>query len=149
MFGLAPLIAGMLNGLGGSTNDTRVEDSIALAPLEIYGPRNLRGLLRTVLTGTYTNLLGRYMVHELHFPGETAPAYETTNLHPNEIPGWNIQQTQSGLWENFISEDKITVSAGEITHSIPSLGFVVQERPLPGKLAPEIVKEYTTAPYNS
>ena len=134
MFGLAPLIAGMLNGLGGSTIDTRVEESASSSPLEIYGPKNLRGLLRTVLTGTYTNLLGRYMVHELHFPGDKAPAYETANLHPNEIPGRNIQQTSPGIWENFIIEEDIIVSAGEITHSIPSLGFVVEEQPLPGKL---------------
>ena len=142
MFGLAPLIAGMLNGLGGSANDTRVEESTGLVPLEIYGPKNLRGLLRTVLMGTYTNLLGRYVVHELYFPGDTAPEYETTNLHPNETAGRNIQQTTPGLWENFIFEDDIIVSAGEITHSIPSLGFVVQEQPLPGKLASDLVRIY-------
>jgi ribonuclease Z len=143
MFGLAPLIAGMLNGLGGSTNDTRVEESTSSTPLEIYGPKNLRGLLRTVLLGTYTNLLGRYVVYELHCPGETAPSYETKALHPNEVPGRNIQQTNPGLWENFIFEDDITVSAGEIAHSVPSLGFVVQEQPLPGKLTPDLVMRYT------
>lgn len=132
----------MLNGLGGSTNDNRVEESTGFVPLEIYGPKNLRGLLRTVFMGTYTNLLGRYVVHELYFPGDTAPEYETTNLHPNEIAGRNIQQTTPGLWENFIFEDDIIVSAGEITHSIPSLGFVVQEQPLPGKLASGLVRIY-------
>ena len=142
MFGLAPLIAGMLNGLGGSTTDARVEDSATATPVEIYGPKNLRGLLRTVLMGTYTNLMGRYMVHELHFPGDTAPAYEIQQFHPNELPGRNIQQTNPGLWENFIFEDDIIVSAGEIVHSIPSLGFVVEEQPLPGKLTPDLVKIY-------
>lgn len=143
MFGLAPLLAGMLNGLGGSTSDTRVEDSLGATPLEIYGPRNLRGVLRTVLVGSYTNLLGRYIVHELHFPGDIKPAYETENLHPCEIAGRNIQQTSPGIWENFIYEDCVTVSAGEITHSIPSLGFVVQEQPFPGKLSSDHVKVYS------
>jgi len=143
MFGLAPLIAGMLNGLGGSTNDTRVEESIDATPLEIYGPRNLRGMLRTVLGGTYTNLLGRYIVHELHFPGDKPPQYEVLGqLHPNENEGRNIQQTSPGLWEKFISEDDVTVSAGEIVHSIPSMGFVVQEGPLPGKLTHDLVRNY-------
>lgn len=143
MFGLAPLIAGMLNGLGGSINDTRVEESITFTPIEIYGPRNLRGLLRTVLLGTHTNLMGRHVVHEFHFPGDESPIYETVALHPNEVQGRNLQQTRPGLWENFISEADVTVSAGEIVHSIPSLGFVVQEQPLPGKLTPELVKLYT------
>lgn len=142
MFGLAPLIAGMLNGLGGSTNDTRIEDSETSTPIEIYGPKNLRGLLRTVLGGTYTNLEGRYVVHELYFPGDTAPEYETSERHPNELPGRNIQQTSPGLWEHFIHEDEVIISAGEITHSIPCLGFVIQEQPLPGKLTPDLVKTY-------
>jgi ribonuclease Z len=142
MFGLAPLIAGMLNGLGGSTNDTRIDESLDAVPLEIYGPMNLRGVLRTVLGGTYTNLLGRYVVHELHFPGDTAPAYESTALHPNELPGRNIQQTAPGLWEKFISDSDISVSAGEIIHSIPSIGYIIQESPFPGKLQYEIVKTY-------
>lgn len=141
MFGLAPLVTGLLNGLGGSTNDTRVEDSLNMAPVEIYGPRNLRGLLRTVLKGTYANLLGRYVVHELHFPGDRAPLYEIPELHPNENQGRNIQQTSPGLWENFIQEE-VMVSAGEIKHSIPSIGFVVQEHPFPGKLTPDLVRTY-------
>jgi ribonuclease Z len=132
----------MLNGLGGSTNDTRIEDSATSTPIEIYGPKNLRGLLRTVLKGTYTRSQGRYVVHELYFPGETAPEYEVADLHPNELPGRNIEQTSPGLWENFIHEDEAIVSAGEITHSIPCLGFVIQEQPLPGKLTPNIVKTY-------
>ena len=142
MFGLAPLISGMLNGLGGSTNDTRVEESLRATPIEIYGPRNLRGVLRTVLAGTYAHLLGRYVVHELHFPLDTAPAYETQELHANENQGRDIQQTSPGLWENFICEKSVLVSAGEITHSIPSLGFVVQEPPLPGKLSGDLVTLY-------
>lgn len=142
MFGLAPLMAGMLNGLGGSTNDRRIEESTSATPIEIFGPKNLRGLLRTVLGGTYTNLLGRYVVHELHFPGDVAPAYETSDLHPNELPGLNIQQTSPGIWENFIAEDDLTLSAGEIIHSIPSIGYVLQERPFPGKLTHELAKIY-------
>jgi len=142
MFGLAPLMAAMLNGLGGSTNDTRVEESRSAIPIEIYGPRNLRGVLRAVLMGTYSHLLGRYVVHELHFPGDTAPAYETAERHPNENAGRDIQQTSPGLWENFISENDVSVSAGQIIHSIPSIGFVVQEPPLPGKLTHDLVILY-------
>jgi ribonuclease Z len=141
VFGLAPFLAGVLNGLGGSVNDTRVEESESFAPIEIYGPKNLRGLLRTILKGTYTNLLGRYVVHELQFPGDRQPPYEDQPIHPNELQGRNIKQTSPGLWENFITEDVI-VSAGEIKHSIPSIGYVVQEKPFPGKLTPDLVKYY-------
>lgn len=145
MFGLVPLIAGMLNGLGGSTNDTRIEDSANATPLEIYGPRNLRGVIRTVLSGTYTNLLGRYVVHELHFPGDSSTAYETAMSHPNEIEGRNVMQTSPGLWEYFIEESDLTVSAGEISHSVPCLGFVIHEKPLPGRLSGTVVEQYFQA----
>jgi ribonuclease Z len=141
MFGLAPLIAGMLNGLGGSTDDSRIEDSTTAVPLEIYGPKNLRGVLRILLLGSFTHLLGRYVVHELHFPGEVVSEYEVVQLHPNEVAGRNIQQTSPGLWENFI-DDEMTISAGEIVHSISSIGFVLQEPPLSGKFTPELLKLY-------
>jgi ribonuclease Z len=113
-------------------------------PLEIYGPKNLRGMLRTVLTATYTNLLGRYVVNELHFPGDRAPPYETKRWHPNELRGRDILQTNPGMWENFIVDEDLRVSAAEIAHSIPSLGFVVEENPLPGRLTKELLEFYTT-----
>ena len=78
------------------------------------------------------------MVHELRFPSDP-PDGDYTEL-PRlraELPnGKNIPQ-KDGVWHNIYEDSIVSVSAGPIQHSVPSLGYVVAEAPVPGKMNPQ------------
>jgi len=58
-------------------------------------------------------------------------------LHTSECPnGRNIVQI-NGAWEDIYRNEFVSVSAAPIRHSVPCLGFVVNESPVPGKMEPE------------
>ena len=118
-------------------------DAVCLQPLEIYGPLGTRAYVRNGLKLTYTLLDGTYVVHELRFPED--PKGETENspspsqgLHPSESPdGRNIPRVD-GKWVEIFKDDIISVSAAPIFHSVPCVGYVVQEAPVQGKVDPKL-----------
>lgn len=138
-----------MNGAGGSENDPRLLDTNETAPgaerkarVEIYGPKGLREYVRSALTLTYTHLNDWYVVHELHFPTDT-PSDPSANLYLKELPtGRNIPADASGLWHTFCRypSSEFTLSAAPIHHSVPSLGYVLDESPLPGKIPADYAK---------
>ncbi|KAI0751105.1 Metallo-hydrolase/oxidoreductase [Daedaleopsis nitida] len=141
IFGLLPVLAMRLNGAGGMVD---VEDPRAAStpledvpPLEIYGPLGTRAYVRNGLTYTHTLLGAPYVVHELRFPTDP-PSGDHTALapHPLERPGRNIAQTD-GVWPTIFEGALVTVSAAPIMHSVPCVGYVVNERPVPGKMDPK------------
>lgn len=110
--------------------------------MEIYGPLGTRAYVRNGLKLTYTLLEGTYVVHELRFPED--PLGETENspplsrdLHRSESPGGrNIPQVD-GRWREVFKDDVISVCAAPILHSVPCVGYVVQEAPVQGKVDPK------------
>lgn len=114
-----------------------------LQPLEIYGPLGTRAYVRDGLKLTYTLLEGSYVVHELRFPedptGETKSSPSSSqDLHPSESPyGRNIAQVD-GKWVQIFKDDIISVSAAPILHSVPCVGYVVDEAPVRGKIDPKL-----------
>jgi ribonuclease Z len=108
-------------------------------PLEIFGPLGTRAYIRNGLKHTHTLLGSPYVVHELRFPSDPQEG-DFTSLPPHgcELPtGRNISQVD-GVWANIIQDDLVSVSAAPILHSVPSLGFVVTEAPVPGKMDPKM-----------
>jgi ribonuclease Z len=83
-------------------------------------------------------LSGPYVVHELRFPSDPAEGdFTALPLHTSESPnGRNISQI-NGVWEDFYKNDLVSVSAAPILHSVPCLGFIVNESPVPGKMEPK------------
>ncbi|KAI0082523.1 Metallo-hydrolase/oxidoreductase [Panus rudis PR-1116 ss-1] len=146
IFGILPLLASRLNGSGGmadGADDPRLHPPTAgeiADPLEIYGPLGTRAYVRTGLTYTHTILGGPYVVHELRLPTDPENGDHTSlPLNFAELPtGRNITQVD-GVWPDIFSDSLITVSAAPILHSVPCVGYVIQERPVPGKIDP---KEY-------
>ncbi|KAI1796078.1 Metallo-hydrolase/oxidoreductase [Ganoderma leucocontextum] len=141
IFGLLPVLAMRLNGAGGTVD---VEDPRATAappedvpPLEICGPLGTRAYVRNGLTYTHTLLGAPYVVHELRFPTDP-PDGDHTSLapHPFEQPGRNILQT-AGVWPEIFQNTLVSVSAAPILHSVPCVGYVVDELPVPGKMDPQ------------
>jgi len=148
VFGLVPLLATILNGAGGAENDPRVLGEgeggrKRTADVEIYGPRGVRGLVRRTLQTTYTRLEGGFVVHELLFAGEVGDKKEGEDgekcLGEVEM-GRDIHPGKDGFWRDFLEVDNFLVSAGEIKHSVPCIGYVLTERPLPGKIPPDYPK---------
>lgn len=68
------------------------------------------------------------------------PPSEDSNplpLDPAELPtGQNIAQHPDCTWRDIFASDALTVSAAPIHHSVPCVGYVVHERPVPGKMVP-------------
>ncbi|KAI5118677.1 hypothetical protein M0805_003614 [Coniferiporia weirii] len=148
IFGIAPLLAGCLNGAGGMIDgitDTRTlpapED---ITPIEIYGPLGTRAFVRSALRLTHTRLEGRYVVHELRFPRDPQGG-DYTGLPPHrcELPGKNFVQARDegvpwgkGVWNDIYVDSQVTVSAAPIEHSVACVGYVVTELPVPQKMDP-------------
>ena len=95
--------------------------------------------MRNGLKFTYTLLGSPYVVHELRFPTDPMEGDHTElPLHKFEQPGRNIPQGDDGLWRDVFSNTLLTVSAAPIRHSVPCVGYVVHERPVPGKVDPKV-----------
>ncbi|KAI0065905.1 Metallo-hydrolase/oxidoreductase [Artomyces pyxidatus] len=140
IFGILALMASRLNGAGGMIeegDDTRAAEAADKEPLEIYGPLGTRAYIRNGLTYTYTNLGAPYVVHELRFPADPPDGdFTSLPLHPSELPtGQNIAQSD-GIWPNIFENELISVSAAPLRHSVPCVGYVVAEAPVPGKMDP-------------
>ncbi|THH09715.1 hypothetical protein EW146_g8605 [Bondarzewia mesenterica] len=140
IFGLVPLLASCLDGTGGTVepaDDKRVVEGAGKPLLEIYGPLGTRAYLRSGLTYTHTVLGSPYVVHELRFPTDPQDGdYTSLPPLPYESPeGRNITQVD-GLWPDIFKDTLISVSAAPVHHSVPCVGYVVQEAPIPGRIQP-------------
>ncbi|KAF9464400.1 Metallo-hydrolase/oxidoreductase [Collybia nuda] len=142
IFGLLPLLASRLNGAGGTTDgtdDPRAQLNFTQQPvLEIYGPLGTRAYVRNSVTYTHTLLGSPYVVHELRSPSDPQHGdFTALNPHNFELPGRNIPQV-GGVWIDIFKDGAVSVSAAPIHHSVPCVGFVVTEAPVPGKIDPEM-----------
>jgi len=81
-------------------------------------------------------LSGKVVVHELRFKHDPDGDDGGLQPHPFELPGRNIIQDSDETWTNIFQDDTITVHAAPIYHSVPCVGYVVCERPVPGKMVP-------------
>lgn len=52
------------------------------------------------------------------------------------MPGRNIPQVD-GVWRDIFRDDTVAICAGPILHSIPCVGYVITEAPIPGKMDPK------------
>lgn len=140
IFGLLPLMASIMNGAGGTVEGLEDERNHATdyrEPLEIYGPLGTRAYIRSGITYTHTILGAPYVVHELRFPIDPAVGDYTEMLSlATELAGQNIPQ-DNGIWPNIYQDSLVSVSAAPILHSVPCVGYVVTEKPVPGKMDPK------------
>lgn len=85
-------------------------------------------------------------MHELRFP--TDPAVDPASAlppHACELPtGRDISQSADGAWPDFLVSTLLSVSAAPILHSVPCVGYVVNELPIPGKIEPALYAPHLT-----
>eukprot|EP00128_Syssomonas_multiformis_P001453 Colp12_sorted_trinity150504_noHs@7846 len=128
MFGLP----GLLCTLSGAASENAV--------VQVVGPVGLKQYLMTALHISRSVMGTKLEIVELHFDSSTvgqpchipegAITFSSTDL---------LRDPQTNLWHIPIYDERLTVVAGEIKHSIPSLGYILQEVDQPGKLEPKLV----------
>ncbi|KAI8097382.1 beta-lactamase-like protein [Halteromyces radiatus] len=131
-FGLGPLMCSMTDNLN-PEKKLQLQDATQQEqpPIDVYGPARLRRWLRTTLSSTYSNLGRYYRVHEILGPEEEESIDDPTHFHPQELLGTTVRLTPAAVLDVGRG---FTVTATAIKHSIPSLGFVIQEPDVMGKL---------------
>ncbi|KAI9207428.1 Metallo-hydrolase/oxidoreductase [Polychytrium aggregatum] len=106
--------------------------------IEIYGPVGTRAFVRNSLRSSCSRLPCRFRVHEFHDNPETAESSTEADLHPEELPGRNqIADSPCGsgaasLWS--LDLGVFAVQVVSIAHTVPSLGYILQEESAPGNL---------------
>ncbi|NWH91794.1 RNZ1 protein, partial [Aegithalos caudatus] len=119
------------------------------APLDIYGPLGLRSFLRRSLELSHSQLLFPYAVHELVPTPDQCPPGEFKDFSdwdrdaelPQGPPG-RVVHLDPGEDSYLLEEDEeLVVRAFRLFHRVPSFGFVLEEKPRPGKLNVQKLKD--------
>ncbi|NXP68029.1 RNZ1 protein, partial [Chloropsis cyanopogon] len=124
------------------------------APVDIYGPLGLRSFLWRSLQLSHSQLLFPYAVHELVPTPDQCPAEEFrdfSGLDRGEAlaqgPPGRVLHLDPGEDSYLLVEDEqLVVRAFRLFHRVPSFGFVLEEKPRPGKLNVQKLKDLGVPP---
>ena len=151
-FGLPGFLCNMATAYGGGEDgDGRGRSEIDETPVTIVGPEGLRSWLRAVLGNSYATL-GRMKLEVHELVGMRAienerqrrmrpPVYVRDPL-PCEVPGLDLEPCADGVWripERLDASGRsldppMSISAVELDHTVPTVGWVLQEAPRAGTL---------------
>ncbi|KAI8904865.1 Metallo-hydrolase/oxidoreductase [Gorgonomyces haynaldii] len=101
--------------------------------VDVYGPEGIKFYLRNVLLGSLSRLGGTISIFELSHQHPV-----TDEPHSDELLQSNILPN-NGTW-TVSTDDQCTIYAREIKHTIPCLGYVVQQHASQGRLRIEELK---------
>jgi len=154
IFGLASMLLHM-NVAKMYTSAASGPRSAPQQPLHIYGPEGLYNFLTAVFKLSRSSLHTKIIVHELVFPegtmssddkGRTMRAIKAAAVPiPQLSVGQNMRRRtitcdrgESGVWTLPPLEKahggKVHIKAVNILHTVPTVGFVLQEDDIPGKV---------------
>ena len=152
VYGLPGLLCNIATAYGGGDDGPR-EDASASAreaaasnadgTVVIVGPQGLRAWLRAVLANSYATLgQMKVQVHEIvglqaieRGPARMRPPLQIERPLPNEIPGLSLAPSADGTWSVPLGDDAppVDVTAIELNHTVPTVGWVLTEPTRPGK----------------
>ena len=145
-------LPGVLCLMGQSTLDERgraLEEGEESEVIDIYGPEGTRDFVRSIVQLTYSKIVAPHRIHELkdvpnlHHKNSRRPFSQVKtrmDTHFGEIDGSkDIYPDSKGCYV-LLDNEEVTISAAPMQHTIPCVGFVVQEKSKPGKLKVELVK---------
>lgn len=157
VLGLVPLLMSMMGPSGVSP---AAESSTPR--VEIYGPPGLRALIRTTLSLCYSQLSGKYVVHEFVWPSRDQMPQDAPHALKDQpertIPDLPLYEGESSSgrnldmdprsfsWPNFLSLKPSTqgpavrVSAAPISHRCPTLAYVFEEEARAQSLDPSVAE---------
>ncbi|NXB59202.1 RNZ1 protein, partial [Struthidea cinerea] len=118
-------------------------------PVDIYGPLGLRSFLWRTLELSHSQLLFPYAVHELVPTRDQCPAEEFkdfSGLDRDEAalqgpPGRVLHLDPAEDSYLLVEDEQLVVRAFRLFHRIPSFGFVLEEKPRPGRLNVQKLKD--------
>uniref|UniRef100_A0A674GQA5 Malic enzyme 2 n=1 Tax=Taeniopygia guttata TaxID=59729 RepID=A0A674GQA5_TAEGU len=124
------------------------------APVDIYGPLGLRSFLWRSLELSHSQLLFPYTVHELVPTRDQCPPEEFRDFSgldrgetPAQAPPGRVLHLEPGEDSYLLLEDEqLVVRAFRLFHRVPSFGFVLEEKPRPGKLNVQKLKDLGVPP---
>lgn len=80
-------------------------------------------------------------MHELRCPSD--PDFESTlPLQTCEHEGRDIAQGEDDVWRVVFTDERLRVSAAPLLHTCPCIGYVIHERPMPGRLDPKLYEPH-------
>lgn len=157
VLGLVPLLMSMMGPSGVSAPAESTTPRV-----EIYGPPGLRSLIRTTLSLCYSQLSGKYVVHEFVWPSRDQMSDEAphalTDQPARTIPDLPLHEGESSSgrdlamdprsssWPNFLSfktstqGPSVRVSAAPISHRCPTLAYVFEEDARAQPLDPSVAE---------
>ncbi|NXL69914.1 RNZ1 protein, partial [Leptocoma aspasia] len=124
------------------------------APVDIYGPLGLRSFLWRSLELSHSQLLFPYAVHELVPTRDQCPAEEFKDFSgldrgealPQGPPGRVLHLDPEEDSYLLVEDEQLVVRAFRLFHRVPSFGFVLEEKPRPGKLNVQKLKDLGVQP---
>ncbi|NWT77272.1 RNZ1 protein, partial [Prunella himalayana] len=117
------------------------------APIDIYGPLGLRSFLWRSLELSHSQLLFPYAVHELVPTRDQCPPEEFRDFSgldealPQGPPGRVLHLDAEEDCYVLLEDEELVVRAVRLFHRVPSFGFVLEEKPRPGKLNVQKLKD--------
>ncbi|GAC93860.1 hypothetical protein PHSY_001427 [Pseudozyma hubeiensis SY62] len=157
VLGLVPLLMSMMGPTGASS-----APESSTPRVEIYGPPGLRALVRTTLSLCYSQLSGKYVVHEFVWPSQdqipNGSPHALSDQPERVIPKIPLHDGESSAgrdltmdlrsfsWPNFLSlktpghGPAVRISAAPISHRCPTLAYVFEEEPRAKPLDPSVTE---------
>ncbi|NXM52595.1 RNZ1 protein, partial [Illadopsis cleaveri] len=126
------------------------DGSSSKAPVDIYGPLGLRSFLWRSLELSHSQLLFPYAVHELVPTPDQCPPEEFKDFSgwdrgeeglPQGPPGRVLRLAPGEDSYLLLEDEQLLVRAFRLFHRVPSFGFVLEEKPRPGKLNVQKLKD--------
>ncbi|NXS54872.1 RNZ1 protein, partial [Brachypteracias leptosomus] len=116
-------------------------------PVEIYGPVGLRSFIQRSLELSHSQLLFPYLVHELlptrdQCPPEEFKDFSCLDRAEGSPQGRRLQLDAGEDSYLLVEDEQLVVKAFRLFHRVPSFGFVVEEKPRPGKLNVQKLKDF-------
>ncbi len=147
VFGLPGLLCLLGQGEANANIDSKMEK---LDPVQIYGPRGIRMFIRTALQLSYSRVAIPYIVHELYDvpflhgrytrtePKNPKVCCDESLAHGEQPGGCAIYPSSDGIF-NVLTEGDFTVKAAPMQHTVPCVGYVVEEVSKVGSLNAEVL----------
>ena len=143
IFGLPAVLCSMMTNQA-ELSHNRIERH-AVRAVQIVGPEGIRAFISSTLANSYSTLFGlQLQIHELKglraWEKRPAPVRVAHRL-PNELPADPIYPSDDGTWliPPMAHGPPVSVRAVEIVHTVPTVGYVVDEAPRAGALHAEKV----------